>query len=193
MSAELEAVMRSSELAGSPVMQRLLRFLVEHTLLRTDKSLKAYTIAVEGLGRAADFDPLTDSYPRVQVGRLRKVLEAYYARHADDKRLCLYIRPGDYRVRLARRTTAYPQLSAAVEPGLMPEPLPVSMPLPLPIPEPVISVPKPLEMSVTLSRPLRFLAGMVGGAALTATFVGVILIANTTVNCPILPQIAANR
>jgi hypothetical protein len=40
---------------------------------------KAYAIATEALGRSEDFDPAVDSYPRVMVGRLRSLLDRYYA------------------------------------------------------------------------------------------------------------------
>lgn len=41
--------------------------------------LKAYTIAVEALGRGADFDPQQDPIVRVEAGRLRRALQQYYA------------------------------------------------------------------------------------------------------------------
>src|SRR3546814_19786620 len=62
----------------SPVLSRLLQFLVEHRL-RGRSSPKAYAIATEALGRNEDFDPAVDSYPRVMVGRLRSLLDRYYA------------------------------------------------------------------------------------------------------------------
>ena len=76
---ELGLVMRSPEFVRSPVLRRLLEYLVEQTLAGNGERLKAYQIAVEGLGRDDSFDPQSDSYPRVQVGRLRKMLELHYA------------------------------------------------------------------------------------------------------------------
>ncbi|WP_428630345.1 tetratricopeptide repeat protein [Sphingopyxis sp.] len=63
----------------SPVLTRLLQFLVEHRLRGGRSSPKAYAIATEALGRSEDFDPAVDSYPRVMVGRLRTLLDRYYA------------------------------------------------------------------------------------------------------------------
>jgi tetratricopeptide (TPR) repeat protein len=63
----------------SPVLSRLLQFLVEHRLRGGRSSPKAYAIATEALGRSEDFDPAVDSYPRVMVGRLRSLLDRYYA------------------------------------------------------------------------------------------------------------------
>jgi DNA-binding CsgD family transcriptional regulator len=41
--------------------------------------LKGYTIAVEALGRSGDFDPQQDPIVRVEAGRLRRVIQHYYA------------------------------------------------------------------------------------------------------------------
>ncbi|RED17026.1 hypothetical protein [Parasphingopyxis lamellibrachiae] len=82
ITGELRRIFDAPQFNHSPVMCRLLSYLVEQTLAGNGHRLKAYTIAVDGLGRDADFDARIDSYPRVQVGRLRKLLDDYYA--ADD-------------------------------------------------------------------------------------------------------------
>lgn len=79
VDAELDAIEADPAFQRSPVMRRLLRFLVTETLAGRGETLKSYAIAVEALGREASFDPQTDSYPRVQVARLRKLLDAHYA------------------------------------------------------------------------------------------------------------------
>ena len=71
--AEVGAVSATPEFERAPVMRRLLGFLVRITLAGNGDELKAYSVAVDGLGRDADFDSQSDSYPRVQVGRLRKM------------------------------------------------------------------------------------------------------------------------
>src|SRR3546814_2929692 len=80
-ASELERVFSSTEFSRSPVMRRLLRFLIDQTLAGKGEQLKAYSVAVDGLGRDPDFDAQSDSYPRVQVGRLRRMLDAYYERY----------------------------------------------------------------------------------------------------------------
>lgn len=79
LESELALVLQSPEFVRSPVLRRLLEYLVEQTLAGNGERLKAYQIAVEGLGRDDSFDPQSDSYPRVQVGRLRKMLDLHYA------------------------------------------------------------------------------------------------------------------
>ena len=79
IAAELETLLDSPMFTRSPVLSRLLQFLVEHRLRGGRSSPKAYAIATEALGRSEDFDPAVDSYPRVMVGRLRSLLDRYYA------------------------------------------------------------------------------------------------------------------
>lgn len=78
---ERDRLLCSPEFARSPVMSKLLAFLVNYKLEGHSQPLKAYTIAVEALGRSEDFDPHTDSYPRVIIGRLRKIIDNYYLRN----------------------------------------------------------------------------------------------------------------
>lgn len=79
IAEELAKLLDSPMFTRSPVLSRLLQFLVEHRLRGGRSSPKAYAIATEALGRSEDFDPAVDSYPRVMVGRLRTLLDRYYA------------------------------------------------------------------------------------------------------------------
>lgn len=110
---ELGSIFASGHFGKAPILERLLVYLVEQTLEGKGELLKSYVVGVDGLGKDPDFDPNVDSYPRVQVLRLRKMLEAYYARHEPVEELCLYIPAGSYGVRLARRAKAYPELIIA--------------------------------------------------------------------------------
>ena len=75
----LAAINASAEFARAPVMRHLLGYLIDETMAGRGDRLKAYSVAVDALGRSPDFDAQTDSYPRVQVGRLRRMLDAFYA------------------------------------------------------------------------------------------------------------------
>lgn len=122
---ELGLVMRSPEFVRSPVLRRLLEYLVEQTLAGNGERLKAYQIAVDGLGRDDSFDPQSDSYPRVQVGRLRKMLELHYAGLSAQEaagRHRIVIPVGRYNVELA--PMAEPAATAPV--GAGPQSLPNS-------------------------------------------------------------------
>jgi TolB-like protein len=95
---ELEALEHDPVFTRAPVMQRLLRFLVEESLAGRGDALKSFTVAVDGLGREPDFDPQADSYPRVLVGRLRKMLDAHYAVTPAAHGVRFHIPAGGYRV-----------------------------------------------------------------------------------------------
>ena len=110
LRSEASAVLRSSVFSRSPVLSKLLRFLVDETASGRGDSLKSYAVAVDGLGRPETFDAASDSSARVQMVRLRHALESHYAHHGPVDDLCLYLQPGSYRVRLAKLSVAYPSL-----------------------------------------------------------------------------------
>lgn len=86
---ERDRLLCTPEFARSPTMSKLLRFLVDHKLLEESKPLTAYTIAVDALGRDDGFDTQIDSYPRVQIGRLRRMLDHFYLREPSENRLAI--------------------------------------------------------------------------------------------------------
>lgn len=92
----------SPEFARAAVMRKLLDFLVGETIAGRGDQLKGYAVAVDGLGRSADFDSQGDSYPRVQVGRLRRLIDAFYAINPSADGVRLTIPAGRYRVELDR-------------------------------------------------------------------------------------------
>lgn len=100
MQAEMDAALASAIFQRSPVLSRLLRFLVMATLSGEGPALKSYAVAVEGLGKPADFDPQADSYARVQVIRLRRALEGFYAGEGACRPWHLVIETGGYEVKL---------------------------------------------------------------------------------------------
>lgn len=119
MREELRAVIESPEFARAPIMKRLLSFLVEETAAGRGDQLKAYSVAVDGLGRAPDYDARADSYPRVQVGRLRRMLDGYYQSSRAVNGLRLTIPSGRYRVTLV--PTGEPAEAEEASSGLMPK------------------------------------------------------------------------
>lgn len=98
---EAEAVLASELFQRSPLMTRLLRYLIDQRCRLRGGPPKAYHIATEALGRKSDFDPATDSYPRVMVSRLRQLLDRHYASIAWERRLSIPL--GGYEVELKDR------------------------------------------------------------------------------------------
>ena len=76
---QIEAILASKDFAAAPKMRALLRYLVDASLTGDAQRLKGYAIGVDVFERGADFDPATDPIVRVQAGRLRKLLDAYYS------------------------------------------------------------------------------------------------------------------
>lgn len=79
-------------------MRRLLYYIISESVAGRGSLIKSYTVAVDGLGRAEDFDAQQDSYPRVQVGRLRKALEVYYRDNQSVSGIRFELRPGNYEI-----------------------------------------------------------------------------------------------
>lgn len=102
----MDAALAAAIFQRSPMLSRLLRFLVTTTINGKGAALKSYSVAVDGLGKPADFDPQADSYARVQVIRLRRALERFYASEGAGRLYHLVIDPGGYEVRLEPAGTA---------------------------------------------------------------------------------------
>ncbi|UJW87037.1 tetratricopeptide repeat protein [Devosia sp. SL43] len=75
----LKRLLEWSEISRSPQLARFLDYIVRRTLDGDEQSIKAYSIAVDVLGRGADFDPQSDPIVRVQARRLRSLLDDYYS------------------------------------------------------------------------------------------------------------------
>ena len=94
---ELERVLASKDFQGSERLSQFLRFAVEETLAGRGDSLKAYSIAVNLLGRPPDFDPDTDTIVRNQAGRVRRALEHYYLTAGVHDQVKISLPSGSYR------------------------------------------------------------------------------------------------
>ena len=75
----LERVLRSDTFGRSERARNLLRYLIDREQAGEAERLKGFTIAMDVFGKDAEFDPSTDAVVRVQAGRLRELLEQYYA------------------------------------------------------------------------------------------------------------------
>lgn len=108
LSAEVARVLQDPAFIKAPVQSRLLAYLCEQTLDGT-RALSQFSIAVDGLGRDESYDLTSDSYPRVQISRLRRNLADHYTRVAPDRGLAVHVDRGDYKLRLAPPEKAYPE------------------------------------------------------------------------------------
>lgn len=74
----LEDLLKSNTFQRSAKLSRLLRRLVEPTLLGASNPIKEQILGIEVFDRPADWDPQTDSIVRVHINRLRTTLRSYY-------------------------------------------------------------------------------------------------------------------
>src|SRR5882757_9768084 len=86
---ELQKILKSSTFLHSPVQSAFLMYVVEMTLMGEGKRLKAYTVAVDGLGRSPDFDADADATVRVYAVRVRDSLRRYYQREGAEDAIIL--------------------------------------------------------------------------------------------------------
>jgi hypothetical protein len=94
--AELEAVLSSGIFGRAPSLAQFLRYVCLKVLNGEADQIKEYSIAVEALGRPADFDQREDAIVRVEAHRLRKRLKQFYESEGSVHPLQIVIPPGKY-------------------------------------------------------------------------------------------------
>ncbi|HXA53129.1 MAG TPA: malectin domain-containing carbohydrate-binding protein [Candidatus Acidoferrum sp.] len=94
--AELEHVLASGIFDRSPSLAQLLTYVCNKYFQGTAGEIKEYNIAVEALGRHADFDQKRDSIVRVQFHRLRERLNEYYQNEGASSAVRIHIPQGQY-------------------------------------------------------------------------------------------------
>ncbi len=99
LSREADRILADLIFARAPIQSRLLKFLVDRTISGMGP-ITQYEIAVDGLGKPEDYLVDGDSYPRVQISRLRRNLENYYSRNLPENGFQIALEPGKYRLTL---------------------------------------------------------------------------------------------
>ena len=96
--AELERVLSSASFRNSRQSERLLRYLVKHSLDLREDLLRERVIGVEVFGREAGYDTNQESIVRVRMNELRKRLAKYYHDSEVSAPLRFTVPTGSYRV-----------------------------------------------------------------------------------------------
>ena len=78
ITTALDEILSSVPFTSSRQSQKLLRYLVEKSLIEDDDSLKERVIGVEVFGRPSDYNTGDDPIVRARVGEVRKRLAQYY-------------------------------------------------------------------------------------------------------------------
>ncbi|MDQ0320804.1 hypothetical protein QO002_002942 [Pararhizobium capsulatum DSM 1112] len=92
----LQRVLESKTFARSERLRSFLRYVVETELGGAGAQLKGYTIAIDVFGRPMAFDADGDPLVRVHAGKLRKLLDTYYATEGSGEEWRIAIPKGSY-------------------------------------------------------------------------------------------------
>lgn len=92
----LERLLASQTFGRSERARKLLRYLVEREQAGEADRLKGFSIAMDVFGKDGDFDPSTDAVVRVQAGRLRELLQHYFANEGIAEPVRIAIPRGGY-------------------------------------------------------------------------------------------------
>lgn len=100
---QVERVVSSHTLHGSDSLRKLLQYLSQQSLDHPGAPIKEHQIATEVFGRPSDFDPQLDSLVRVQAGRLRTKLAAYYESEGMEDQVLIDLPKGSYALSFQHR------------------------------------------------------------------------------------------
>ncbi|HHX82402.1 MAG TPA: hypothetical protein GX696_05405, partial [Pseudomonadaceae bacterium] len=100
LRAACQRIIQSGELGRSRTYAAILEYLAEQAIVGS--SPKEISIAMDVLGRDADFDVGKDSIVRVHIYHLRNKLNTYYAKHGKKERYRLDIPKGQYMLAATR-------------------------------------------------------------------------------------------
>ena len=93
---ELTKILDSEPFARSSRMKDFLSYVVEETLQGRGERIKAFSIARDVFDKDESFDPQRDTIVRVEAGRLRRRLSAWYAGPGKDSPIRIDIPVGTY-------------------------------------------------------------------------------------------------
>ena len=113
--SELASLLDSGIFNRAPNLALVLNYVCSKHFEGVADLIKEYNIAVEALGRPAEFDPRADSIVRVEAHRLRKRLKEYYEVEGAGHAVQIEIPAGQYAPRFVFLNPALPE-TPAVEP-----------------------------------------------------------------------------
>lgn len=101
VSEELGRLLASPSFRARKLIKRFLQYSVQETLAGRGDQLSQYTIAIHALGKPKDFSPVFNPVVRIEAGRLRKLLEDYYAAPPPGSTMSISIPRGGYQVEIS--------------------------------------------------------------------------------------------
>jgi Malectin domain len=112
----VDRVLHSGIFEKAPRLEKFFLYICRLHFEGRAGQIKEYSIAIEALGRPADFDPKKDSIVRVEAHRLRKRLEEYYRGPGVGDPVHIVIPNGQYRPHFVLRRTGPQQPFEQVAP-----------------------------------------------------------------------------
>ena len=103
----------------APNLANVLTYICEKYFAGAAEQIKEYNVAVEALGRPAEFDQKHNSIVRVEAHRLRKRLREYYASEGASHRVWIHVPCGQYAPQFVRQPPL--ELSLSVPGPVEPE------------------------------------------------------------------------
>src|SRR5215472_10359438 len=105
---EVEALLASGIFQRAPNLEHVLTYVCSKYFHGAADEIKEYNIAVEALGRPAEFDQKRDSIVCVEAHRLRKRLREYYENEGASRPIHIEIPSGQYAPRFIRKAANLP-------------------------------------------------------------------------------------
>ncbi|EIJ34951.1 hypothetical protein [Thiothrix nivea] len=93
---ELQHVLNSRLLENKKQAINFIAYIMEETLAGRGKKITQYGIAIEALGKPTDYNPTDNPAVRVEAGRVRRLLEEYYATEGRHSKLRITLPVGSY-------------------------------------------------------------------------------------------------
>jgi len=117
VQTELKKILASDTMSGSARMCRFLTFVVQATLHGEASNLNQYLLGVEVFDKPPSFDPNIDPIVRVEAGRLRQKLNAYYSTEGRGDPIIIALAPRGYQAAFHFRSEV-PEAQAGPETAL---------------------------------------------------------------------------
>ncbi|AZO74131.1 MULTISPECIES: hypothetical protein [unclassified Mesorhizobium] len=158
----LERLLASETFGRSERARRLLRYLVEREQAGEGDRLKGLSIAMDVFGKDGDFDASTDAVVRVQAGRLRELLEHYFANEGIAEPVRIAIPRGGYVPSYELNAIRLPAEAQSADGGKAAPPSAERFEPPSPAraaradAAPLMTAPAPPASASSLARQLRF-------------------------------------
>lgn len=110
----LEHVIKSHTFSRSDQLKRFLQYICDKEIEGKADEINEYSIAVEALGRPADYSPADDSSVRTRAHALRQKLQEYYELENSAAQVRIDVPKGAYNPRFFYQVSAATPVSAAL-------------------------------------------------------------------------------